>query len=94
MSRGAWIVAGMLALLACSSAKRPRAEPAPSVTPAPAAAPAQAPAAPAAPVEELDPTPEELPLPEDFVAEAAHQITAANFRAQLAAIEKEINADK
>jgi hypothetical protein len=90
-----------LAVVACAGEKAPR-EPAPA---APAAKPLAAPAAsvPAAaavsvPVSappiavEPAPTPEELPLPEDFEAEAARQITAANFRKQLDAIEHEMNA--
>ncbi len=85
--------AAALALAACSSAKQPESTPAPE--PAATPAPAAAPAAPAAkPAEQPDPTADEVPLTADFDQEAAQTITAENFRAQLDALEKELDADK
>jgi hypothetical protein len=75
-------------LIGCSNDERPPAEP------APAAAPVAAKAAPAAPPETQDPTADELPLQEDFEPEAEQQITDGNFKAELDAIEKEMDAEK
>jgi hypothetical protein len=74
----------LLSLSGCSREERPKAEPAP-VTAAPAPAPGL-------PVEQ-EPTPEELPVPEDFEPEAAQQVTAENYRAELDALERELEAE-
>jgi hypothetical protein len=89
----------LLQAAACSSEERPRAEPSPE-PPAPPAAAAPAPtleapaeAAPEAPAN-AEPTAEELPVSEDFESEAEQQITAKNFREELAKLEKEIPAEQ
>jgi hypothetical protein len=86
-----------LTLCACSSGKRPPTEPAPAPAPVTAAPamPAAAPQpTPAIAVEEREPTPQEVPIAEDFASEAARQITVVNFRAELDALEKEMNSEK
>lgn len=75
-------------LIGCSNDERPPSEPAPVAPPPAAKAPA------AAPVEAQDPTADELPLPEDFEPEAEQQINDGNFKAELDAIEKEMDAEK
>jgi hypothetical protein len=75
-------------LIGCSNDERPPAEPAPVAPPAAAKAPAPAPAEP------QDPTADELPLQEDFEVEAEQQINDGNFKAELDAIEKEMDAEK
>jgi hypothetical protein len=75
---------------ACSGDKRPPSEPAPVAQPKPAPAAAPVPAA----AEPQDPTPDELPLQEDFEPEAEQQIDEKNFKTELDAIEKEMNAEK
>jgi hypothetical protein len=82
-----WLL--LLMTVACSNDPRPPAEPAPEETPTPTPAPAPAPV-----IERQDPTPEELPIAEDFEEESAQQIGDENFKAQLDAIEKEMNAEK
>jgi len=95
---GALALAAMLAIVgaACGGGPRPESSPAP-VEPAPApAAPATpaAPAAPAAPPEpELEPSAEQLPLADDFSDQVEGEITAANYRSQLDALEREILAE-
>jgi hypothetical protein len=79
---------------ACGGGPRPESSPAPAEpAPAPVAAPA-APAAPAVPPEpELEPTADQLPLADDFDEQVEGEITAANYRSQLDALEREILAD-
>lgn len=76
--------------VACGSGKRPEASEAPP-EPAPAAPAAPAPAPPAA--QEPEPSAEQLPLEDDFVPQVEEQITAANYRRELDALEKEITAE-
>jgi hypothetical protein len=84
------------ALSACAGGERPHAEPSPEANgaPPPTVAPARAASSPEpAPAEPTaEPTAEELPVPEDFQAEAEREITRENFRAQLAALEKDLGA--
>ena len=75
-------------LIGCGNDERPPAEPAPLAAPVAAKAPAPAPAEP------QDPTADELPLQEDFEPEAEQQINDGNFKAELDAIEKEMDAEK
>ena len=75
-------------LLACGNDERPPAEPAPVAPPPAAKAPEPAAAEP------QDPTADELPLQEDFEPEAEQQINDVNFKAELDAIEKEMDAEK
>jgi PBP1b-binding outer membrane lipoprotein LpoB len=89
------LAASVLISAACSSEPRPKAEPAPPspATPAVAAAPIAPDAplvAPGAAAADVEPTAEELPVREDFDDEAVQQITAKNFRDELAKLEKEI----
>jgi hypothetical protein len=87
---GVILVCALLAV-ACSGEERPPAEPAPVVPAEPA--PPVAPAPPAeVPAGDLEPTAEEIPVREDFEAEVATQITAANYRAELDRLEKEIQS--
>ncbi len=79
--------------------KSPDAEPtvaaAPaSATPAAVAAPAPSYAAPVAPVAALEPPLDEnaIPAPQDFEDEAFEKVTTANFKAELARLNKEIAA--
>jgi hypothetical protein len=85
--RSSLAYAGVLLACACSQEPRPKAEPAPE-------APAPAAPAPSAAAEAKEPTPDEVPVAEDFEAEAAQQITDDNFKAELDALEKEMNAEK
>jgi TolA-binding protein len=81
-----WLAATALSLSACSSEDRPAAEPSPSLPPAstaPSTAVAEA---------EAEPTPEELPVAEDYEAEAERSVKPEDLRAQLDALEREINA--
>jgi hypothetical protein len=77
----------LLAVLACGQEPRPPLEPAPP-TPPPAAAPP-----PALAEEPPDPTPEELPIADDFAAQAEQAIDDKSYRAELDALEREINAE-
>jgi hypothetical protein len=74
----------------CGNDERPPSEPAPVAPPPAPAAPAAAPSVP----DSQDPSAEELPLPEDFEPEAEQQINDSNFKSQLDAIEKEMDAEK
>lgn len=82
-----WMLAGCV-LVGCKRAEAPTeqapstAEPAPSAEPAPTAEP----------VEEL-PSADALAVPDDFENEAAAEITAETYRAQLDVIEKEFEAE-
>ena len=92
---GVLVLSALLAIAtACGGGPRPEASPAPAEpAPEPAAAPA-APAAPAVPPDpELEPSAEQLPLADDFSEQAEGEITAANYRKQLDALEREIQAD-
>lgn len=97
--RSASVLAALL-LTACTTDPRPPSEPAPQ-TPSSAkpsamvgsAAQAMARAQVVEHVPVAEPTPEELPVPEDFENEAASEITTANYRAQLDAIEQELNVE-
>lgn len=40
-----------------------------------------------------EPTPSEVPIPEDFAAEAEREVTTSDLRAQLDALEQEIELD-
>jgi hypothetical protein len=83
-------LAAVLVAAACAGEDRPPAEPA--LEPAAPAQPAQPAPPPAQPVAEEDPTAEEVPVREDFEAEAETLVTITNYRAQLDALEKEIEA--
>lgn len=81
-----------LALTACENAEEPSVEPATETeeveveqAPEPIAE-AEEPA----PAEEEAPTAETVPIAEDFAEEAAKQVTADNYKQQLAAMEKEL----
>ena len=67
---------------------------APPTVPAPVATPE--PAAPVAPVAAAEPPLDEaaIPAPQDFEDEAFSKVTAANFKAELAKLNKEIVATK
>ena len=87
MTRGATRIGlsiAWLAVLACSTEERPKAEPQPRRLPHAVEAGTNHPA----------PTADELPVPEDFEAEAEREITRDNLRAELDSLEREISADK
>ena len=85
----------LLQAVACSNEERPRAEPSPAPVAPPSVAPApEAPAAAPEAAADVEPSAAELPVSEDFEGEAEQQITAKNFRAELAKLEKEIPEDK
>lgn len=94
----------LLTLSGCGILKKKTPEAAPSAAvvasaapitpPAPAATPE--PAAPVAPVAAAEPPLDEatVPAPQDFEDEAFTKVTAANFKAELAKLNKEIVATK
>ena len=97
----ALLLGATVALGGCKFLKKKAPEEAPSVAAAPAsAAPAAAPVAPppapevAAPVVAAAPPLDEasIPAPQDFEDEAFEKVTPANFKAELARLNKEITA--
>ena len=80
------LVAGLLAFAGCGNRDEapppepPPAAPSPEPTPAPAA-------------DDVLPSAEVLPVPDDFEDEAATEVTESTYRAELDAIEKDIEAD-
>jgi hypothetical protein len=95
----ALLLGATVALGGCKFLKKKAPEEAPSVAAAPAsAAPVVAPVAPpapeAAPVYAAAPPLDEtaIPAPQDFEDEAFEKVTPANFKAELARLNKEITA--
>jgi hypothetical protein len=95
----ALLLGATVALGGCKFLKKKAPEEAPSVAAAPAsAAPLAAPVAPppevAAPVVAAAPPLDEttIPAPQDFEDEAFEKVTPANFKAELARLNKEITA--
>ena len=86
MTRTALLFALVLAASACGGKSRPEAKPAPIE-------PAAPPPKPMTPPPEAEATADQLPLEEDFAPQAEQEITAANYRAALDAIEKEMATD-
>lgn len=82
----AFVLALVLAAAACGREPRPEAKPAP-------VEPAAPPPKPMTPPPEPEATADQLPLEEDFAPQAEQEITAANYRAALDAIEKEMATD-
>ena len=80
-----WLSVACLALLACGTEERPKAEPQPRRLPNAVEAGAN---------NHPAPTADELPVPEDFEAEAEREITRDNLRAELDSLDREISADK
>lgn len=96
-SRLALFAAVSLSLAGCGILKKKQPEPAASVAVAPTAAPPPPPVAPIAepaPAVPAVPTVDEasIPAPQDFEEEAFQKVTAANFKAELARLTKEITA--
>jgi hypothetical protein len=95
----ALLLGATIALGGCKFLKKKAPEEAPSVAAAPASA-APAPVAPppapevAAPVVAAEPPLDEatIPAPQDFEDEAFEKVTPANFKAELARLNKEITA--
>lgn len=95
LRHGAAAVLSGLLLAGCSSKKEEPAETAQPATEQASAEPAAAePAAAPAPEPAPVPPPEELPVAEDFEEETEKAITEVNYKAELKALAKEINADK
>ena len=97
------VIGTMLALTGCGILKKKTPEPAPSVVvataapttpPAPVAPPEPAPSV--APVAAAEPPLDEasIPAPQDFEDEAFTKVTSANFKVELAKLNKEIVAAK
>jgi hypothetical protein len=80
-----------LPLVGCGSEPAPAVEPAPPAPPPPPAEPVAAPTP--APEPEVEPTAEEVPVPDDFAEEAEQSIDEKTYRKELAALEKELNAE-
>lgn len=72
-----------LAFAACDDDPPPAIEEEPAVVRGPVAEPA-----------DPEPTPAEVPIPEDFAAEAEREISTSDLRAQLDALEQEIELDR
>jgi hypothetical protein len=85
VTRVVFLIALVLAAAACGGKPRPEAKPAPIAPTAP-------PPKPLTPPPEPEATAEQLPLEDDFAPQAEQEITAANYRAALDAIEKEMAA--
>jgi hypothetical protein len=81
-----------LPLVGCGGEPAPAVEPAPPTPPPPPAAePVAAPTP--APEPEVEPTAEEIPVADDFAEEAEQSIDEKSYRKELAALEKELNAE-
>jgi hypothetical protein len=96
------LLGAALGLGGCKFLKKKTPDPEPTVAAAPAsaapaavvAAPAPSYAAPVAPVAAVEPLLDEnaIPAPQDFEDEAFEKVTTANFKAELARLNKEIAA--
>lgn len=81
-----------LPIIGCGGEPAPAIEPAPPAPPPPPVAePVAAPTP--APEPEVEPTAEEVPVADDFAEEAEQSIDDKTYRKELAALEKELNAE-
>lgn len=92
--RLAALLLGTLLVAGCGILKKKQPEPVASATPAPAAPPPLATAAPAvaAPEPTVTVADESVPAPEDFEDEAFEKVSDKTYKAELAALKKELEA--